>query len=213
MKTGHIKIISFDAEGTLVTTRFSQGVWHEGVPALYAKKKGIPFENARAFVTTAYDEVGDQKPEWYDVQYWLERFGVDNYRPLLDKYHHQIDYYPDVKDTLTALGENYTLIVSSATAREFLDVILDETAGYFAATFSAISDYQKCKDSDFYSIVCRKMGVKPSEIIHVGDNLQSDFIAPQEAGIEAFHLDRDGTGAGKDRTIKSLRELVERLKQ
>jgi putative hydrolase of the HAD superfamily len=129
----------------------------------------------------------------------------------LDKYHHQIYYYPDVKDTLTALGENYTLIVSSATAREFLDALTEKLAGHFAATFSSISDYQKCKNSDFYQMVCAKMGVKPSEIVHVGDNLLSDFIAPREAGIEAFHLDRNGTGSSQDGTLKNLKELVGKL--
>ena len=213
MNTEHIKIISFDAEGTLVTTQFSQGIWHEGVPALYAKKNGVSFEDAHILVNEAYDEVGDQKPEWYDVQYWLNRFDLGNYRPLLEDYRHQIAYYPDVKDTLTALEKNYTLIISSATAREFLDALTEELAGYFAAIFSAISDCQQCKDSDFYQMVCNKMGVNPPEIVHVGDNLQSDFIAPQEVGIEAFHLDRDGTRAGKDRTIKSLRELVERVER
>jgi FMN phosphatase YigB (HAD superfamily) len=34
------------------------------------------------------------------------------------------------------------------------------------------------------------MGVGPSQVIHVGDNWQFDFIAPKEAGIKAFYLDR-----------------------
>ncbi|GAH62950.1 unnamed protein product, partial [marine sediment metagenome] len=36
-----IEVVSFDAEGTLVTPDFSQAVWHEAIPAIYAQKKGI----------------------------------------------------------------------------------------------------------------------------------------------------------------------------
>ncbi|GAI48816.1 unnamed protein product, partial [marine sediment metagenome] len=30
-----IELISFDAEGTVVTPDFSEAIWHEAIPALY----------------------------------------------------------------------------------------------------------------------------------------------------------------------------------
>jgi hypothetical protein len=45
-----IKVVSFDADGTLVTPDFSQAVWYEGVPSLYARKNGISFQEAKAFI-------------------------------------------------------------------------------------------------------------------------------------------------------------------
>ena len=37
----NIKIVSFDAEGTLIVPRFSQIIWHEAIPALYSQRWNI----------------------------------------------------------------------------------------------------------------------------------------------------------------------------
>ena len=71
-----IKVVSFDADGTLVTPDFSQAVWYEGVPSLYARKNGISFQEAKAFIEKEYQVVGDCRVEWYDIKYWLQRFGL-----------------------------------------------------------------------------------------------------------------------------------------
>ena len=64
-----IKVISFDAEGTLVTPDFSIGMWYECIPEYYGKKKGLSFDEARDAVAREYDRVGDGRLEWYDVRY------------------------------------------------------------------------------------------------------------------------------------------------
>ena len=60
---GGIKVISFDLEGTLVTPDFSQAVWHEGIPSLYASQNGIGIKEAKAIVLREYEKVGDQRKE------------------------------------------------------------------------------------------------------------------------------------------------------
>ena len=73
---GDIKVVSFDLEGTLTTPDFSQAVWYEGIPSLYAALHSIDLEEARAIVRQKYQEVGDQKKEWYDIKSpstWRER--------------------------------------------------------------------------------------------------------------------------------------------
>lgn len=45
-----IELISFDAEGTVVTPDFSQTIWHEAIPALYAKKQGLDFAQAKRYI-------------------------------------------------------------------------------------------------------------------------------------------------------------------
>jgi FMN phosphatase YigB (HAD superfamily) len=78
----NIKVISFDLEGTLVTPNFSQAVWHEGIPSLYANQKGISFVEAKAIVLREYQAVGDQRKEWYDIKYWFSHFGLGDYRQV-----------------------------------------------------------------------------------------------------------------------------------
>ena len=62
------KIISFDAEGTLVTPEFSDTVWHQAIPELYARKHSLSFEQARQFVRQEYDNPGSEQPDRLTVE-------------------------------------------------------------------------------------------------------------------------------------------------
>ena len=48
-----IEVISFDAEGTVVTPDFSQAIWHEAIPAIYARKKGFDLAQAKKCIYEA----------------------------------------------------------------------------------------------------------------------------------------------------------------
>ena len=207
-----IKVVSFDADGTLVTPDFSQAVWYEGVPHLYARKNGIGFQEAKAFIEREYQVVGDQRIEWYDIRYWLKRFGLDgSHGQILEDYRHRVSCYPEVAQALSSLGKDYTLIVVSCSTREFLPYLLDGIEGYFTKVFSSVSDYAQIKTSDFYLEVCREMGISPEEMAHVGDLWEQDFLAPKGAGVEAFHLDR--RGERKDgSSLRSLADLETRIR-
>jgi len=204
-----IKVVSFDADGTLVTPDFSQAVWYEGVPSLYARKNGISFQEAKSFIENEYQVVGDCRTEWYDIKYWLQRFGLipplAGHQQLLEDYRHRISCYPEVTQTLSSLSKDYTLIVVSCSTREFLPYILDGIESYFSRVFSSVSDYGQIKTPGFFLEVCRQMGISPQEMAHVGDLWEQDFIIPTEAGIKAFHLDR----RGERKDGSSLRSLAE----
>ena len=206
----NVKVVSFDLEGTLVTPDFSQAVWYEGIPSLYATRNGIGFEQARVMVEKEYRAVGDQRKEWYDIKYWFQRFGLGDYRELLEEHKHKVSCYPEVMEVLPSLGNDYTLIVVSGSARESLPYLLAGIEGYFARIFSSISDYGQLKTPEFYLKVCQEMGISPFEIAHIGDSWQFDFIAAREAGIRAFHLDRGEFAKNKD-SLTSLADLEARL--
>jgi FMN phosphatase YigB (HAD superfamily) len=61
---------------------------------------------------------------------------------------------------------------------------------YFVRIFSSVSHYRQLKNPDFYIRICEEMSVKPSRVIHVGDNWQFDFLNARQAGINALYLDR-----------------------
>jgi len=209
-----VKVVSFDADGTLVTPDFSQAVWYEGVPTLYANKNGINFEEAKAFIEKEYQVVGDHRIEWYDIKYWLQRFGLGpplaGHEQILEDYRHRVSCYPEVTQALSSLSKNYTLIVISCSTRDFLPYLLDGIEGYFDRIFSTVSDYGQIKTPEFYLEVCRQMGIAPEEMAHVGDLWEQDFLAAKEAGLKAFHLDRKGERRDR-RSLRSLGELEARL--
>ncbi len=185
-----IKVISFDADGTLVTPYFTDAVWHQTIPARFAQKEGTSLEEARDQVFKVYREVGEGRMEWYDIEYWFHRFGFSDHVGLLQSQRHLIGLYPEVLKVLSALGSRYPLIVASGAARDFLDLLLDGVRGRFARVFSSVTDHQSVKTPEFYREVCRTMGIEPREMVHVGDSWDYDFLNSREAGVRAYYLDR-----------------------
>ncbi len=186
-----IKVVSFDAEGTLVTTDFSYAVWFEAIPKRYAEKNGIDdLELARRIVEEEYRRVGDHRLEWYDVRYWFDKFGLGSATPVMEACRSKVCYYPEVREVLASLVGKYKLVVASASTHDFLEHLLHDIRPYFTKVFSSLTDYKQLKTSEFYLKVCQALGVKPEQMVHVGDNLQFDFIAPREIGVRAFYLDR-----------------------
>ena len=187
-----IKLISFDAEGTVVTPDFSQTIWHEAIPALYAQKQGLDFAQAKRHILEEYGQIGDQRLEWYDIEYWFSYLGLGSSKPVIDSCLSKIVYYPEVTEVLSCLASKYKLIVASGTPMELLHLLLRDVKPYFVRIFSSVSHYRQLKSPDFYLSICREMGVEPDQVTHVGDNWQFDFVNARQAGINALYLDRSG---------------------
>jgi len=187
-----IELISFDAEGTLVTPDFSETIWHEAIPTLYAQKKGIDLAQAKKCIVEEYGKIGDQRLEWYDIEYWFRYLGLGSSEPVIQSCLCKITYYPEVIEVLTSLANEYRLIIASGTPLELLHCLLRDIKPYFVRIFSSISHYRQVKSPDFYLRICEEISVKPSQVIHVGDNWQFDFLNARQAGINAFHIDRSG---------------------
>ncbi len=187
-----IELISFDAEGTVVTPDFSQTIWHEAIPALYAKKQGLDFAQAKRYIVEEYGKIGDQRLEWYDIEYWFRYLGLGSSEPVIDSCLNKIAYYPEVTEVLSCLASRYKLIVASGTPLELLNLLLRDIKPYFVRIFSSVSHYGQLKSPDFYLSICEEMGVEPDQVTHIGDSWQFDFLNAREAGINALYLDRSG---------------------
>ncbi len=204
-----VKIVSFDAEGTMVTTEFSHAIWHEAIPKLCAATRGLDLSDARQLVYEEYDRVGQHRLEWYDIEYWFNYLGLGDPEPVIRSCLGAIAHYPEVTEVLTALATEYRLVVSSCTPREMLHFLLQDIEPYFVRVFSAVSHFKQLKNPDFYLWICREMGVSPEQVIHIGDNWEFDFINSGLAGMNAFHLDRSATR--EEQSLESLTQLADLL--
>ncbi len=204
-----IKVISFDAEGTLVTPGFSQAIWHETIPALYAKKNGIELVHAKKIVAQEYNKVGDQRLEWYDIEYWFRYFRLGSAESAIQSCQAKVSYYPEVLEVLSSLRGQYKLIIASGTPSELLEPQLLGIKNYFLRIFSSVSLCKQLKTPEFYAYVCELIRVNPGQIVHVGDNWQFDFVNSSQVGINAFHLDR--VGNSQQGSLASLTELKSHL--
>jgi len=208
-KMSEVKVVSLDMEGTLIDHAFSHAIWETDIPCLYAEKHELDLEAAREMVLAEYGEVGDGRREWYDVDYWFRRLGLDSdWRQLIRERAGLIKVYPDAAEALQRLSGVYPMIVSSNTIREFLDLQVDAVGHYFTHVYSAPSDFGTVKkDAGFYRLIVDAMGVRPCEMVHVGDHLEFDYRAARSLGVRAYHLDRSRETAGRD-TIHDLVELI-----
>ncbi len=199
-----IKIVSFDVEGTLVTTDFSYAIWFEAIPKRYSERFNMPIEQARKKVMEEFQKVGDQRLEWYDINHWFNVLDLGNPRPVMEKCQSKVRYYPEVIDVLSTLGTKFKLIIASGSSGDFLHYLLRDIQPYFARIFSSISDYQQLKTTDFYLKICRELNVQPGQVVHIGDNWQFDFVNARKTGIHGLYLDRSGKTNHRD----SMADLI-----
>jgi len=206
----NIKIISFDLDGTLVKSTYANSVWLEGVPELFAKEKNLPLENVKEYVFKEYYKIGENKKEWYDIDWWFKHFKINGrWQTLLDKYRFAVEIYPDTLETIKKLSKKFDLIIISNAKREFIEIQIEETKikGYFSHTFSSLSDFDIVKKMPkVYKQICDKLKIKTNEMIHVGDSREFDFESPQKIGIISYHIDREKIQKGKN-VIHSLFDL------
>lgn len=209
-----IKIVSFDADGTLVDRRFMDLFWNRGIPELYAKKQGMSFEEAKEEVERMYHSVGENDIRWYLPEYWFSLLGLDEkFEDVLKRFENELRIYPEARDVLESMRKDYTLIVISNAPREILDFELQRVGDYFAHSFSSTTDFRQVrKTATVYREILDRLGVKGEEIVHVGDHWDFDYLAPREAGIKTFYLDRFGRKKGED-VVEDLRQFQRKVEK
>ncbi|OUJ18982.1 HAD superfamily hydrolase [Methanonatronarchaeum thermophilum] len=204
-----VRIISFDADGTLFRVDILKRFWFQEIPRLYAEKHSIGLDLAVKEVKDSYREVGPSDVRWYLPKYWFDRFGLKKSpRDVIQDISHEVSLYGDARDALIGLSDDFYLIVVSNSPREILETQVGRIPNYFDSVYSSVSDFDRVKDDvETYRLVCRDLDVDPSEILHIGDNREHDFEVPRKIGINALHLDRY-TENEKENRIDNLRDLT-----
>jgi HAD superfamily hydrolase (TIGR01549 family) len=203
-----IKVISFDIDKTLITGDFDNQIWNQDLPLFYAKSKNISFEEAKKFVFNKYEEYKGID-EWTSLPFWFKKFGLENWKELLLKNLHLIKLNDDVIDVLENLHKKYKLIVITQNPKEFFEEKLINIEKYFDEIFSSTYHYKKLnKDALVYLDIIKKLNIKPEEMIHIGDDLEFDYLAPKSIGINAILLDPKNEHNVKG-SVKNLNEALE----
>ena len=216
LRAKELAVFSFDLDGTLVSQGFADCVWLRGVPEAYAAKQGLSFEQAFEFVKSRYDRVGEERVEWYKIDYWLREFGLEGEvtrEELFRRCEGEVRIYEETEGVLRVLKEaGFELVVCSNAPTEFVEFQIRGIKKFFSHTFSATSDFGAVKKSNgFYERVCEILSVEPQAVVHTGDHWVFDFLNPRKIGMNSFFLERSRSKgrSGERRGVRSGRKEEE----
>lgn len=118
--------------------------------------------------------------------------------------------YPEVEPVLAELkGRGYRLGIVSNWDSRLLPICeslgLTDKMEFILA--SALVGVEK-PDRRIFEMALGRMAVEPRRAIHVGDDYVADVTGARGAGLEAVHLDRDGSGPADGLAINTLEGLL-----
>jgi FMN hydrolase / 5-amino-6-(5-phospho-D-ribitylamino)uracil phosphatase len=123
----------------------------------------------------------------------------------------QLQLYDEVEAALTALAARYPLM---ALTNGNADLRLAGVAQHFVGSVSAREFGVGKPDPRIFHEACRRLGVAPHEMLHVGDDWMLDVQGARAAGVHAAWLCREPAAQAGDPTvwrIAHLGELVDRF--
>lgn len=224
-----LKAILFDAYGTLISTgdgsvKAAKRILERNKrpdispDQFYARWKGLHRQHTgslKTFMTEEnifrldlsrlYREYGLMGDADLDVEMMLETLGNRK-------------GFPEVKEVLRDLAQDYMIAVGSTTdtAPLLQDLKRNELEIPYVFTSESMEVYKP--EKAFYEKMLFGLGLSPSEALFIGDSLIDDVQGPQSVGIRACWVNRKGAEAGNIRpdfeiqSLAEIREITEKIK-
>ena len=118
--------------------------------------------------------------------------------------------YPETKDVLHDLMENYLVFIGSNTDNDVLECVMRNNNVTVHKIYT--SENLKCykPSGHFFTQILDDSALSANEVLFVGDSVTDDIMGPKAIGIKTVWIDRAGVGGdfGQDYTITNLNELI-----
>ncbi len=232
MSSSPIKVIFFDAVGTLFDVKGSVGE----VYLTYAKKYGVPdTERTQHALNAAFKQTmkdmplpifSVERPEklkqcerlwWFDVVHAVfYRVGMfegfdDFFEEVFEAFGKSIHWelFPESLEILAQLkGQGFELGIISNFDSRFFQVSrgLGLNTFFDSVTISSLVGAAKPAKHIFAHALDEHM-VIPQEALHVGDHPIKDFEGARQAGLHAVLIDRSSNSHSHPHTLASLTQL------
>lgn len=209
-----VDIVSFDIFDTLLIRPYLEPVELFAHVERYTGFKGFKKERILAEKRARYINRNQEDITLEDIYANIcpEFSGLKNIEILLEK--QVLRYNPFVKyfyDRAIALGKKVIAISDMYLPSGFLIEILFEQGYTDISKIFVSSEYKKTKaKKHLYEEVVKDLNVKPSKILHIGDNLKSDYFSAIDAGYKALFVDKYTNKFYKTRTGKKCVKLLKK---
>jgi len=167
-----IDTVLVDMDGTLLDLAFDNFFWLDLVPARYAERAGIGFEDALADITGRYARFLGRL-EWYCVEHWSAELGLDIVE-LKRRHRHRIGYLPGATTFLAemrAAGKRLAIVTNAhpqTIAVKIAATGIDEHVDEIVSSH----DYAVPKESgEFWERLARHRPFDPERTLLVEDSL------------------------------------------
>lgn len=201
--------ISFDLQGTLSNSAFSDEFWMTLLPKLYAQHHQIELAAAKTALKQKFSEMGKYDYRYYCARYWLKKLFPEENKQLSDlvpQLKNQPELYPDTLELISELKKQFPVIIVSTTTHDFIKLELAETAAKFNHVFSSLDDFGIAgKTALVYEKAASHVHVSPKDMLHIGDCQEMDIKNANTAGCTTFFFDKTKNRA---ETIASLKAMI-----
>ncbi len=163
--------LMLDMDGTVLDLAYDNYVWKELVPARYAEVRGMSVTEARRRLFAKYRAIqGDL--EWYCLDHWSERLGLDVLELHRDV-NHRIGFLPGAEEFLQKLrSHNARVLLVTNSHRDTLDLKDEVTglSGFFDAIYSS-HDFGHAKEKqEFWRVLQEEESFRLETTLFVDDN-------------------------------------------
>lgn len=101
----------------------------------------------------------------------------------------------EVYDYFLSSGKDIYIISDSYLPRDFICSILERLGYTDYKKLYVSSEWRKTKSiGSLYGLVLSENNINPSDLIHIGDSIKSDYVVPKKKGISAIHIPSNITG-------------------
>jgi putative hydrolase of the HAD superfamily len=136
-----------------------------------------------------------------------------DFLPFVKRVRDSIRYrpFPDVLPILRRLREWGKALAVVSNWDPALPTLLTELglAEFFAFILPSAEVGVEKPDGRIFSLALQRLGLKPQEVVHIGDQYEADVVGARAVGITPILLDRKGKAKPQDVIcISSLAELI-----
>lgn len=182
-------VVSFDVQGTLTNSAFSDCFWMEELPRLRSECYGESFGDSKEALREEFEKIGVWDWRYYDARFWINKFAPE--KTLLEVLT-QMSVIPELNPTALARLCDYQtsndpprLIALSSTTREFLEMELGGLRDRFEMVISTLDDFGIAgKPERVYREVRQLLG-SPEDLLHIGDDPLMDVREAEASGWRA----------------------------
>lgn len=191
-------LISLDMQGTVTDSRFSDTVWLEILPSVYAKRFSVPVDVAKQNLGSLFKTYGPYDYRYYDWKYWIRLWGLPyGFDDIIRLIGQRPNTYPMAMRFIEKAHKlRIPLIITSSTTHDFIQKELGPAAGFFQNRFSSLEDFGIAgKPPELYDRISAFVGVQPARMVHIGDSRTMDVDNAIAAGWQAVHIGNDKESA------------------